>query len=155
MSNTSLVGCAPHHPAQFRRRFRSHRRRLRCRQNRSRQCALDGRYALWADAAPRLDVHFELRRHRTHPRLLIFSIIVPPLGGPLTFSRSCSLAHVHLTQVAFGILYGLVCGCFLSLSPAVAAQLYGSGRLAGLSGLMLLFNLPGATAPVLSPRTHN
>ena len=40
-------------------------------------------------------------------------------------------------------MYGFVCGCFLSLSPAVAAQLYGSGRLAGLSGLLLLFNLPG------------
>ncbi|KAI0772442.1 MFS general substrate transporter [Trametes elegans] len=45
--------------------------------------------------------------------------------------------------MAFAILYGFVCGCFLSLSPAVAAQLWGSGRLAGLSGLMLLFNLPG------------
>ena len=48
--------------------------------------------------------------------------------------------------MAFGILYGFVCGCFLSLSPAVSAQLYGSGRLAGLSGLMLLFNLPGMFA---------
>ncbi|KAL7278707.1 hypothetical protein ACG7TL_007709 [Trametes sanguinea] len=44
--------------------------------------------------------------------------------------------------MAFAIMYGFVCGCFLSLSPAVAAQLWGSGRLAGLSGLMLLFNLP-------------
>ncbi|KAL1943186.1 hypothetical protein VTO73DRAFT_4261 [Trametes versicolor] len=48
--------------------------------------------------------------------------------------------------LAFAILYGFVCGCFLSLSPAVAAQLWGSGRLAGLSGLMLLFNLPGNSA---------
>ncbi|KAM5533514.1 hypothetical protein V8D89_012851 [Ganoderma adspersum] len=48
--------------------------------------------------------------------------------------------------MAFGIMYGFVCGCFLSLTPAVAAQLYGSGRLAGLSGLMLLFNLPGNSA---------
>ncbi|KAI0651160.1 MFS general substrate transporter [Trametes meyenii] len=48
--------------------------------------------------------------------------------------------------MAFGIMYGFVCGCFLSLSPAVAAQLWGSGRLAGLSGLMLLFNLPGNSA---------
>jgi len=32
----------------------------------------------------------------------------------------------------------------------VAAQLYGSGRLAGLSGLLLFFNLPGnaAGAPI-------
>ena len=50
--------------------------------------------------------------------------------------------------MAFAIMYGLVCGCFLSLSPAVAAQLYGSGRLAGLSGLMLLFNLPGVFYPL-------
>ena len=49
-------------------------------------------------------------------------------------------------QMAFGIMYGLVCGCFISLSPAVAAQLYGSGRLAGLSGLLLLFNLPGGSS---------
>ena len=49
--------------------------------------------------------------------------------------------------MAFGIMYGFVCGCFLSLPPAVAAQLYGSGRLAGLSGLMLLFNLPGTSIP--------
>lgn len=48
--------------------------------------------------------------------------------------------------MAFGIMYGLVCGCFISLSPAVAAQLYGSGRLAGLSGLLLLFNLPGGSS---------
>ncbi|KAI9058784.1 MFS general substrate transporter [Trametes sanguinea] len=48
--------------------------------------------------------------------------------------------------MAFAIMYGFVCGCFLSLSPAVAAQLWGSGRLAGLSGLMLLFNLPGNSA---------
>lgn len=53
--------------------------------------------------------------------------------------------------MAFAILYGFVCGCFLSLSPAVAAQLWGSGRLAGLSGLMLLFNLPGESSPKLPP----
>ncbi|KAL6302561.1 major facilitator superfamily domain-containing protein [Sparassis latifolia] len=46
----------------------------------------------------------------------------------------------------FAILYGFFCGCFISLSPAVGAQLYGSGRLAGLSGLLLFFNLPGNSA---------
>ncbi|OCH92545.1 MFS general substrate transporter [Obba rivulosa] len=52
--------------------------------------------------------------------------------------------------MAFAVLYGFFCGCFLSLSPAVAARLYGSGRLAGLSGLLLMFNLPGNStgAPV-------
>ena len=48
--------------------------------------------------------------------------------------------------MAFGIMYGLFCGGFLSLTPAVSAQLYGSSRLAGLSGLMLLFNLPGTSS---------
>jgi len=52
--------------------------------------------------------------------------------------------------IAFGIIYGFFCGCFISLSPAVAAQIYGSDRLAGLSGLLLFFNLPGnaAGAPI-------
>ncbi|KAI0744531.1 MFS general substrate transporter [Earliella scabrosa] len=57
-----------------------------------------------------------------------------------------SFVSTYAGIMAFGILYGFVCGCFLSLSPAVSAQLYGSGRLAGLSGLMLLFNLPGNSA---------
>lgn len=48
------------------------------------------------------------------------------------------------SQIAFGIIYGFFCGCFISLTPAVCAQLYGSDRLAGLSGLTLFFNLPGA-----------
>ncbi|KAI0920640.1 hypothetical protein AcW1_002325 [Taiwanofungus camphoratus] len=48
--------------------------------------------------------------------------------------------------IAFAVLYGFFCGCFISLSPAVAARLYGSGRLAGLSGLLLFFNLPGNSA---------
>ena len=51
--------------------------------------------------------------------------------------------HAIDAEVVFGIMYGFVCGCFLSLSPAVASQLYGSSRLAGLSGLLLMFNLPG------------
>ena len=45
--------------------------------------------------------------------------------------------------MAFAVLYGFFCGCFISLTPAVCAQLYGAGRLAGLSGLTSLFNLPG------------
>ncbi|CAL1698356.1 unnamed protein product [Somion occarium] len=52
--------------------------------------------------------------------------------------------------MGFAVLYGFFCGCAISLSPAVAARLYGPGRLAGLSGLLLLFNIPGngAGAPV-------
>ncbi|KAI0758964.1 MFS general substrate transporter [Fomes fomentarius] len=57
-----------------------------------------------------------------------------------------SFVSTYAGIMAFGIMYGFVCGCFLSLSPAVSAQLYGSSRLAGLSGLMLLFNLPGNSA---------
>ena len=45
--------------------------------------------------------------------------------------------------MVFAILYGFFCGCFLSLVSAVAAKVYGVERLAGLSGLLLLFNAPG------------
>ncbi|KAI0742937.1 major facilitator superfamily domain-containing protein [Daedaleopsis nitida] len=52
--------------------------------------------------------------------------------------------------MVFAILYGFFCGCFLSLVSAVAAKLYGAEKLAGLSGLLLLFNAPGyaAGAPI-------
>lgn len=49
--------------------------------------------------------------------------------------------------MVFAILYGFFCGCFLSLVSAVAAKVYGVERLAGLSGLLLLFNAPGASLP--------
>ncbi|TBU30999.1 MFS general substrate transporter [Dichomitus squalens] len=57
-----------------------------------------------------------------------------------------SFVSTYAGIMVFGIMYGFVCGCFLSLSPAVASQLYGSSRLAGLSGLLLMFNLPGNSA---------
>lgn len=65
-------------------------------------------------------------------------------------------AHVCL-QMVFAILYGFFCGCFLSLVSAVAAKVYGADRLAGLSGLLLLFNAPGTSfrsraASLLFPR---
>ncbi|KAI8996259.1 MFS general substrate transporter [Trametes punicea] len=52
--------------------------------------------------------------------------------------------------MAFAILYGFFCGCFISLVSAVVARIYGADRLAGLSGLLLLFNTPGyaAGAPI-------
>ncbi|PCH43185.1 MFS general substrate transporter [Wolfiporia cocos MD-104 SS10] len=61
-----------------------------------------------------------------------------------------NFVHTYAGIIAFGIIYGFFCGCFISLSPAVAAQLYGADRLAGLSGLLLMFNLPGnaAGAPI-------
>ncbi|KAI0354207.1 MFS general substrate transporter [Trametes cingulata] len=45
--------------------------------------------------------------------------------------------------ITFAILYGFFCGCFISLVAAVVARIYGADRLAGLSGLLLLFNTPG------------
>ncbi|KAH9931609.1 MFS general substrate transporter, partial [Epithele typhae] len=75
--------------------------------------------------------------------------IVVMLSG-LTQLLVWTFVSTYAGIISFAAIYGFVCGCFLSLSPAVCAQLYGSGRLAGLSGLMLLFNLPGngAGAPI-------
>ena len=56
---------------------------------------------------------------------------------------------IILSQMGFAILYGFFCGSFLSLTPAVAAHLYGADRLAGLSGLLLLFNVPGEYSRIL------
>lgn len=53
------------------------------------------------------------------------------------------LTRTILPQIAFAILYGFNCGCFISLTPAVAARVYGPTRLAGLSGMLFVFNLPG------------
>ena len=71
----------------------------------------------------------------------------PWAGSP--YRRRRTFLPLALAALA-GVLYIWAYGApdFLSLSPAVAAQLWGSGRLAGLSGLMLLFNLPGAFPPV-------
>ncbi|KZT03256.1 MFS general substrate transporter [Laetiporus sulphureus 93-53] len=77
---------------------------------------------------------------------LLIGILVSGLTQILLWNFVTTYAGI----IAFGILYGFFCGCFISLSPAVAAQLYGSDRLAGLSGLLLFFNLPGnaAGAPI-------
>ncbi|KAI0673187.1 MFS general substrate transporter [Trametes maxima] len=48
--------------------------------------------------------------------------------------------------MVFAILYGFFSGCFLSLCSAVVARIYGTDRLAGLSGLLMLFNTPGYAA---------
>ncbi|KAI0659539.1 major facilitator superfamily domain-containing protein [Cubamyces menziesii] len=52
--------------------------------------------------------------------------------------------------MAFAILYGFFCGCFISLVSAVVVRIYGADKVAGLSGLLLLFNTPGyaAGAPI-------
>ncbi|RPD63373.1 MFS general substrate transporter [Lentinus tigrinus ALCF2SS1-6] len=84
---------------------------------------------------------------RIGPVNTLWSVIM--LSG-LTQLLVWSFVSSYAGIMAFAITYGLVCGGFLSLTPAASAQLYGSGRLAGLSGLMLLFNLPGnaSGAPV-------
>ncbi len=60
--------------------------------------------------------------------------------------------NVRLTaaysQMAFTILFGFFCESFLSLTPAMAAQLYGADWLAGLLGLLLLFNVLGQFAQI-------
>ena len=56
--------------------------------------------------------------------------------------------------MVFAILYGFFCGCFLSLISAVAAKLYGADRLAGLSGLLLLFNAPGTSLKFALPSLY-
>ncbi|CDO77486.1 hypothetical protein BN946_scf184902.g20, partial [Trametes cinnabarina] len=48
--------------------------------------------------------------------------------------------------MAFAILYGFFCGCLISLVSAVVVRIYGADRLAGLSGLLYLFNTPGYAA---------
>ncbi|OBZ74732.1 Guanine nucleotide-binding protein alpha-1 subunit [Grifola frondosa] len=75
--------------------------------------------------------------------------IVTTMSG-LTQLLMWTFISTYAGIMAFAVMYGFFCGCFLSLSPAVAAQLFGSDRLGGLSGLLLLFNLPGnaAGAPI-------
>ena len=81
-----------------------------------------------------------------HP-LLIYSYLLILRLTPLTSFATLVLTDIPVsgTQMVFAILYGFFCGCFLSLISAVAAKLYGADRLAGLSGLLLLFNAPGTS----------
>lgn len=80
---------------------------------------------------------------RTGPvNALIFSITMSGLTQILIWNFVKTYAGI----IIFSILYGFFCGCFISLTPAVGGQIYGSGRLAGLSGLLLFFNLPGNSA---------
>jgi MFS family permease len=45
--------------------------------------------------------------------------------------------------VTFVIIYGFFGGCFISLLTPVAARMFGTAKLATLSGLLILFNAPG------------
>ncbi|OCH92529.1 MFS general substrate transporter [Obba rivulosa] len=77
---------------------------------------------------------------------LFISIFVSGLAQLVLWTVITNYAGI----IAFAIIYGVFCGCFLSLSPVVGAQLYGAECLAGLSGLIMLFSLPGnaAGAPI-------
>ncbi|KAI0772349.1 major facilitator superfamily domain-containing protein [Trametes elegans] len=70
---------------------------------------------------------------------LFLSVVLSGLSQLLVWMFVTSYAGI----MVFATLYGLVCGCFLSLMSAVLARVYGADRLAGLSGLLLLFNAPG------------
>lgn len=77
---------------------------------------------------------------------LFIAVLISGLAQILIWNFVTTYAGI----IAFGIIYGFFCGCFISLSPAVAAQFWGADRLGGLSGLMIFFNLPGnaAGAPI-------
>ncbi|KZO93329.1 MFS general substrate transporter, partial [Calocera viscosa TUFC12733] len=48
--------------------------------------------------------------------------------------------------MGFAIVFGFFGGCFISLAAPMAASLFGVHNLATLSGMLLVFNLPGNTA---------
>ena len=73
-----------------------------------------------------------------------------PLLGAVAASGLAQLAGwtraaSYGAALAFAAPFGFFSGCFLSLAAAVAAAVFGAERLAGLSGLVLLFNAPGAS----------
>ncbi|GBE86939.1 Aspyridones efflux protein [Sparassis crispa] len=74
------------------------------------------------------------------------ALFVAVLLSGLTQLLIWNFVTTYAGIMSFAVLYGFFCGSFISLSPAVGAQLYGSGRLAGLSGLLIFFNLPGNAA---------
>ncbi|KAI0077024.1 MFS general substrate transporter [Panus rudis PR-1116 ss-1] len=77
---------------------------------------------------------------------LFFVCVMAGLSQLLVWTFVTNYAGI----IGFAIYYGFFCGCTISLSPAVGARIWGSDRLAGLSGLLLMFNIPGngAGAPV-------
>lgn len=61
-----------------------------------------------------------------------------------------NFAKSYAAVIAFAIICGAFGGCFVSLTGPVAAHVFGAEKLAGLSGLLTLFNTPGnvAAAPL-------
>ncbi|KIO32686.1 hypothetical protein M407DRAFT_66305 [Tulasnella calospora MUT 4182] len=54
-----------------------------------------------------------------------------------------NLAESYAVIMAFSVVEGAFGGCFISLLAPVTAQLFGTSKLATLTGLLVMFNLPG------------
>ncbi|CAE7189202.1 unnamed protein product [Rhizoctonia solani] len=61
-----------------------------------------------------------------------------------------NFAYSYVTIMVFSVTFGLTGGCFLSLMTPLAAQLFGTRNLAGLTGTFNFFMTPGnlAAAPI-------
>ncbi|KAH7339993.1 major facilitator superfamily domain-containing protein [Rhizoctonia solani] len=61
-----------------------------------------------------------------------------------------NFAYSYVTIMVFSVAFGLTGGCFLSLMTPLAAQLFGTRNLAGLTGTFNFFMTPGnlAAAPI-------
>ncbi|KAG9018286.1 hypothetical protein FRB90_011616 [Tulasnella sp. 427] len=71
--------------------------------------------------------------------------------GSIIISASAQLVLWNLAEsfaviMIFSVIVGAFGGCFISLLAPVTAQLFGTSRLATLTGLLVLFNMPGNLA---------
>ncbi|KAG9043339.1 hypothetical protein FS837_009735 [Tulasnella sp. UAMH 9824] len=57
-----------------------------------------------------------------------------------------NLANSYAVIMVFSVIVGAFGGCFISLLAPVTAQLFGTSKLATLTGLLIMFNLPGNLA---------
>ncbi|CAE6471599.1 unnamed protein product [Rhizoctonia solani] len=76
----------------------------------------------------------------------ISAILVSALSQLLIWN----FAYNYVTIMVFSVTFGLTGGCFLSLMTPLAAQLFGTRNLAGLTGTFNFFMTPGnlAAAPI-------
>ncbi|KAG8931847.1 hypothetical protein FRC02_002034 [Tulasnella sp. 418] len=84
---------------------------------------------------------------------------VGPLNALIATTFIAGLSQLLIWQFAYSfwliMIFAVVCGafvgCFISLVAPVAAQLFGTQKLATITGLLVLFNLPGnlAGSPLL------
>ncbi|QRV94460.1 major facilitator superfamily transporter [Ceratobasidium sp. AG-Ba] len=61
-----------------------------------------------------------------------------------------NFAYTYVTIMVFSVIFGATGGCFLALMTPLAAQLFGTENLAGLTGTFNFFMTPGnlAAAPI-------